>query len=98
MPTWDDISKEISELNPLKIVEKYVTALSKHTGRTTICYMSAFSVVKQPVPSPFRSIRKRVRLAGLVHRNSYPHGGEYLGQPANLTTYHNDNMLMFECS
>ncbi len=56
MPTWDKILSETQALNPLRILEKYIKNLSRHTGRTSICYMSAFSVIKPPVPSPFHSI------------------------------------------
>lgn len=56
MPTWDSVLKEVDNLNPLRVVEKYIAKLSQHTKRTTICYMSAFSVIKSPVPSPFHSI------------------------------------------
>ena len=56
MPTWDKILKEVQDLSPVKIFEKYITALSRKTNRTTICYMSAFSVIKPPVPSPFHAI------------------------------------------
>ena len=56
MPTWDKILNEVNELNPLKVVCKYISLLSRQTGRTTICYMSAFTVIKPPVPSPFHSI------------------------------------------
>ncbi len=56
MPTWDKILNEVNELNPLKVVCKYISLLSRQTGRTSICYMSAFTVIKPPVPSPFHSI------------------------------------------
>jgi len=56
MPTWDEILKKIEDLNPLKVLEEYIADLSKKTGNTTICYMSAFSIIKPPVPSPFHSI------------------------------------------
>lgn len=56
MPTWDNILKEIENQNPLSTLEKYVSHLHSLTNRTTICYMSAFSVIKPPVPSPFHSI------------------------------------------
>jgi len=56
MPTWDKVLEEIESLNPLRVVEDYIAKLSKETGNTTICYMSAFSIIKPPVPSPFHSI------------------------------------------
>jgi hypothetical protein len=57
MPTWDKIFSEVQQLpNSLAIVEKYISQLSELTKRTTICYMSAFSVIKPPVPQPFQSI------------------------------------------
>lgn len=56
MPTWDKILSEIDELNPLAVVEKYIAKLSEETKRTTICYMSAFTVIKPPVPQPFHAI------------------------------------------
>jgi len=56
MPTWDEILKEVDALNPLKVLEDYISALSEKTGNTTICYMSAFSIIKPPVPSPYHSI------------------------------------------
>ena len=56
MPTWDEILNEVEQLNPLKVLEDYIAALSKRTHNTTICYMSAFSIIKPPVPSPFHSI------------------------------------------
>lgn len=57
MPTWDKVLQEVDEqLNALRILEKYVEQLHQHTKRTVICYMSAFSIIKPPVPSPFHSI------------------------------------------
>jgi hypothetical protein len=56
MPTWDKILKEIENLNPLTVLQQYINLLHNSTNRTTICYMSAFSVIKPPVPSPFHSI------------------------------------------
>jgi hypothetical protein len=57
MPTWDKILGEVQSLpNPLAIVEKYIIQLNAQTNRTTICYLSAFSVIKPPVPQPFQSI------------------------------------------
>lgn len=56
MPTWDKILNEIENLNPLTILQKYINELFNLTHRTTICYMSAFSIIKPPVPSPFHSI------------------------------------------
>lgn len=57
MPTWDKILQEVDEqLNSLRILEKYIEQLHQHTKRTVICYMSAFSIIKPPVPSPFHSI------------------------------------------
>ncbi len=56
MPTWDKILNEIDDLNPLRILEKYLASLSQYTKRTSICYMSAFSIIKPPVPPPFHSI------------------------------------------
>lgn len=56
MPTWDKILNEIENLNPLTVLEKYIKKLYERTQRTTICYMSAFTVLKPPVPTPFHSI------------------------------------------
>lgn len=56
MPTWDNILMEIENQNPLSTLQKYISHLNSLTNRTTICYMSAFSVIKPPVPSPFHSI------------------------------------------
>lgn len=56
MPTWDKILTEIDNLNPLTILQNYINALHSTTQRTVICYLSAFSVIKPPVPSPFHSI------------------------------------------
>jgi hypothetical protein len=56
MPTWDKILGEVERLNPLTVVEKYVHTMSEHTGRTSICYMTAFTAIKPPVPQPFHSI------------------------------------------
>jgi hypothetical protein len=56
MPTWDEILNEVEQLNPLKVLEDYIAALSDKTRNTTICYMSAFSIIKPPVPSPYHSI------------------------------------------
>ena len=56
MPTWDKILKEVESLNPLRVLDKYLYNLSRHTKRTSICYMTAFTVVKPPVPSLFHSI------------------------------------------
>jgi len=57
MPTWDKILQEVDEqFNALKILEKYLKQLHAYTNRTVICYMSAFSIIKPPVPSPFHSI------------------------------------------
>ncbi len=53
MPTWDEIT---NNLDMLKLLEKYVEDLSYHTSNTTICYLSAFSVIKPAVPSIFHSI------------------------------------------
>lgn len=56
MPTWDKVLEEVDSLNPLKVIESYIKNLSEYSGNTTICYMSAFSIIKPPVPSPFHSI------------------------------------------
>ena len=56
MPTWDKILQEVEALNPLAVVDKYIQALSQQTERTTIGYMSAFTVIKPPVPQPFHAI------------------------------------------
>jgi len=56
MPTWDKILKEVESLNPLRVLDKYLYNLSRQTKRTSICYMTAFTVVKPPVPSLFHSI------------------------------------------
>jgi hypothetical protein len=57
MPTWDKVLQEVDEqLDALRILEKYTEKLHQHTKRSVICYMSAFSIIKPPVPSPFHSI------------------------------------------
>lgn len=56
MPTWDKILQEVDALNPLAVIDNYIGALTNKTKRTTICYMSAFTIVKPPVPQPFHSI------------------------------------------
>ncbi len=56
MPTWDKILEEVDKLNPLTYLKDCMDQLFKSTGRTTISYMSAFSVIKPPVPSPFHSV------------------------------------------
>lgn len=57
MPTWDEVLNEGDKnYTPLALLEKYIGELSKHTKRTTICYMSAFTVLKQPVHPIFQSI------------------------------------------
>ena len=53
MPTWDEILKQT---DLLQILENYISSLSEKTKNTTICYMSAFTIIKPPVPSPFHSI------------------------------------------
>lgn len=58
MPTWDDILKECDEqlINPYVLFKKYVSNLNKETNRTVICYMTAFTSMKPPVPGLFHSI------------------------------------------
>ncbi|MDY6854519.1 MAG: S49 family peptidase [Thermodesulfobacteriota bacterium] len=56
MPTWDKILQEVESLNPMRVLDRYLTNLSRQTKRTSICYMTAFTVVKPPVPSLFHSI------------------------------------------
>jgi len=56
MPTWDKILEEVDKLNPLTYLKNCLDELYQITGRTTISYMSAFSVIKPPVPSPFHAI------------------------------------------
>ncbi len=58
MPTWDEILSIIKkeELPELKLLDQYVKKLAEHTKRTIICYMSAFTLIKPPVPSVFHSI------------------------------------------
>jgi len=56
MPTWDKILNEVEQLNPLVVLSRYIEKLSGETGRTTVCYMTAFSVIKPPVPQPFHAI------------------------------------------
>jgi len=57
MPTWDKVLQEVDEqLNALRVLEKYVEQLHSQTERTVICYMSAFSIIKPPVPSPFHAV------------------------------------------
>lgn len=56
MPTWDRVLEEVDRLNPLEYLKNKITDLHNTTHRTTIIYMSAFSVIKPPVPSPFHAI------------------------------------------
>ncbi len=57
MPTWDKVLQEVDEqLNALRVLEKYIKLLHDHTKRTVICYMSAFSIIKPPVPSAFHVV------------------------------------------
>lgn len=56
MPTWDEILKLAEEKTPQRLLMDYIELLSERTGRTTICYMSAFTVPRQGVPSLFFSI------------------------------------------
>ena len=59
MPTWDKILDELNDAGPVeaKIFEKYITRLSKYTNRTTICYMSAFSIIRKwRIPVPYHGI------------------------------------------
>lgn len=56
MPTWDKILKEVESHNPLRVIDKYLFNLTRQTQKTSICYMTAFTVVKPPVPSLFHSI------------------------------------------
>ena len=56
MPTWDEILKEHEQQHPFTVLCRYISAVNEQTKRTTICYMSAFSVVKPPVPAIFHSI------------------------------------------
>ncbi len=56
MPTWDEILNELKASNPQNLLDKYIERLNKLTGRTIICYMSAFSIIKPPVPSPYHMI------------------------------------------
>ncbi len=56
MPTWDSILNEAETYQPLALFDKYVNELQESTGRTVICYMSAFSLAKPAAPSAFFSI------------------------------------------
>ncbi|MDL1965779.1 MAG: ATP-dependent Clp protease proteolytic subunit [Candidatus Desulfofervidus auxilii] len=56
MPTWDSILKEAETYQPLALFDKYVKELKESTGRTVICYMSAFSLPKPEAPPAFFSI------------------------------------------
>ena len=56
MPTWDELLEESKTYQPHALVDKYVKELAEFTKRTVICYMSAFTIVKPPAPSPFFSI------------------------------------------
>lgn len=56
MPTWDKILAEINAFNPLAVVDSYIDKLFKLTNRTAIIYMSAFTIIKPPVPQPFHAI------------------------------------------
>jgi uncharacterized protein YfkK (UPF0435 family) len=57
MPTCDKILKEVQDLpTSLNVIQNYIEQLNKQTSRTIICYLSAFSVIKPPVPQPFQSI------------------------------------------
>lgn len=60
MPTWDKILKEIDSQKQFHIgtLEKYICEMQEiNTGRTVICYMTAFSVIRlYKIPMPFHSI------------------------------------------
>lgn len=56
MPTWDELLSLTDKFNPLHLLEQNIAALNKLTKRTTICYMSAFTIIKPPVPPIFHSI------------------------------------------
>lgn len=56
MPTWDKVLEEVDRLNLLEYLKNKITDLHNTTDRTTIIYMSAFSVIKPLVPSPFHAI------------------------------------------
>jgi len=56
MPTWDKVLEEVDKLNPLTYLKNCLNDLYQTTKRTTVSYMSAFSVIKPVVPSPFHSI------------------------------------------
>ena len=57
MPAWDKILNEFQSHSPANLLDKYLKALSRRTNRTTICYMTAFSIVKKyQVPSPYYTI------------------------------------------
>ncbi len=57
MPTWDKILEEASIYHPQALLDEYVEHMHNVTGNTVICYMSAFTLVKQPkIPPEFFSI------------------------------------------
>jgi len=49
MPTWDNILEIVNGKAPNEIFENYVAQLSSFTNRTTICYMSAFTIPRRAV-------------------------------------------------
>jgi hypothetical protein len=53
MSTWDEI---VNQTDPLNNFFNYIEKISEHTKNTTICYLTAFTVLKPAVPSPFHSI------------------------------------------
>ena len=56
MPTWDELLEESETYQPLALINNYVRELAKLSNHNVIYYMSAFTIVKPPVPSPFFSI------------------------------------------
>ena len=56
MPTWDKILEESRQFHPLYLLERYVKNLYDFTNNTTICYLSAFTIIKPPVPSVLHSV------------------------------------------
>ncbi len=56
MPTWDEILQVTTRQPALEQIDYYLSKMSEYTGHTTICYISAFSVIRENVPQPFHSI------------------------------------------
>lgn len=55
MPTWDEILKEAQSFTD-QLLDKYLTRMHEHTGRTVIVYFSAFTLSKPLQVSPLMPI------------------------------------------